>query len=42
VDEDVRLVYPIQQFRCLRSDVDEICLVAVDGLDPDLKFQLSL
>src|SRR5215207_4365077 len=36
VDENVRLAYPIQQFRRLRSDVDEICLVAVDGLDPEL------
>src|SRR5215207_11025761 len=36
VDEDVRFVYPIQQFGGLRSKVDEIRLVAIDGLDPEL------
>ena len=36
VDEDVGLVYPIQQPAGLRSKVDEICLVAIDGLDAKL------
>ena len=34
VDEDVGLVYAVQQLAGLRSEVDEVGLVAVDGLDP--------
>jgi hypothetical protein len=36
VDEDVGLVYPIQQLAGLPSKVDEICLVAIYGLDTKL------
>src|SRR5215211_6939809 len=36
VDEDVGLVYPVQQLIGLGGKVDEIRLVAVDGLDTEL------